>query len=202
MDAGSDTTSIALSNVMYYLIKSPQSLGKLREEVASVQFKNGVAPYAEVKSLPYLKACLDESLRLSPPVSRGLERKTPPEGMRILGENIPGNVTVSVPTYAAHRNPDIFPDPEAFRPERWLEDDENVKQMRAVFIPFTTGARACIGRNITFIEQQIVVATLVHRYEFALPSRDWKLEWEEAFNLWPAQMPLKIWRRDEGVTSM
>lgn len=187
---------------MYYLIKSPQSLGKLREEVASVQFKNGVAPYAEVKSLPYLKACLDESLRLSPPVSRGLERKTPPEGMRILGENIPGNVTVSVPTYAAHRNPDIFPDPEAFRPERWLEDDENVKQMRTVFIPFTTGARACIGRNITFIEQQIVVATLVHRYEFALPSRDWKLEWEEAFNLWPAQMPLKIWRRDEGVTSM
>jgi benzoate 4-monooxygenase len=187
---------------MYYLIKSPESLGKLRDEVASIQFKNGVAPYAEVKSLPYLKACLDESLRLSPPVSRGLERKTPPEGMRILGENIPGNVTVSVPTYAAHRNPDIFPDPEAFRPERWLEDDENVKKMRAVFIPFTTGARACIGRNITFIEQQILVATLVHRYEFSLPSRDWKLEWKEAFNLWPSQMPLKIWRRDEGVTSM
>lgn len=199
MDAGSDTTAIALTNVLYYLIKSPQSLQKLRTEVANINFKNGISPYAEVKNLPYLKACLDESLRLSPPVSRGLERKTPPEGMQILGENIPGNVTVSVPTYAAHRDPKTFADPEIFRPERWFEDDERVKQMRAVFIPFSTGSRACIGRNITFIEQQILVATLVHRYDFALPSKDWMLEWEEAFNLWPSQMPLKIWRRDQGA---
>lgn len=182
---------------MYYLIKSPQYLKKLREEVSGALFEKDVASYAQVKNLPYLKACLDESLRLSPPVSRGLERKTPPEGMQILGESIPGNVTVSVPTYTAHRDPDIFPDPEAFRPERWLVDDEKVKQMRAVFIPFSTGGRACIGRNITFIEQQILVATLVHRYDFALLSDDWTLDWEEAFNLWPAQMPLKIWRRKE-----
>lgn len=194
MDAGSDTTAIALTNVMYYLIKSPQSLKKLRDEVASALSEKEVAPYAKVKNLPYLKACLDESLRLSPPVSRGLERKTPPEGMQILGENIPGNVTVSVPTYVAHRDPDIFPEPEVFRPERWFGDEEKLKHMRAVFIPFSTGPRACIGRNITFIEQQILVATLVHRYDFALPSEDWKLDWEEAFNLWPAQMPLKIWR--------
>ncbi|KAJ6007201.1 benzoate 4-monooxygenase cytochrome P450 [Penicillium canescens] len=193
LDAGSDTTAIALTDAMYYLIKSPQSLKKLREEVAGALFEKDVAPYSKVKNLPYLKACLDESLRL------GLERKTPPEGMQILGESIPGNVTVSVPTYVAHRDPDIFPAPEVFRPERRLEDEEKVKQMRAVFIPFSTGARACIGRNITFIEQQILVATLVPRYDFALPSEDWKLDWEEAFNLWPAQMPLKIWRRDEKV---
>ncbi|KAI2946036.1 hypothetical protein CBS147322_7314 [Aspergillus niger] len=197
LDAGSDTTAIALTNVMYYLIKNPQSLIKLREEVSGAVLENGVAPYAKVRNLPYLKACLEESLRLSPPVPRGLERKTPPEGMYILGERIPGNFTVSVPTYAVHRDPEIFPDPEAFRPERWLEDDEKVKQMRAVFIPFSSGARACIGRNITFMEQQILVATLVHRYEFALPSKDWMLEWEEAFNLWPGRMPVRIWRRDE-----
>ncbi|KAJ5527795.1 benzoate 4-monooxygenase cytochrome P450 [Penicillium frequentans] len=171
LDAGSDTTAMALTNVMYYLIKSPQSLKKLREEVAGALFEKDVAPYS----------------------------KTPPEGMQILGESIPGNVTVSVPTYVAHRDPDIFPAPEVFRPERWLEDEEKVKQMRAVFIPFSTGARACIGRNITFIEQQILVATLVNRYDFALPSEDWKLDWEEAFNLWPAQMPLKIWRRNENI---
>ncbi|KAK9857733.1 hypothetical protein MYU51_019929 [Penicillium brevicompactum] len=185
LDAGSDTTAIALTNVLYYL---PH-----QEPAIFANAQDGV------RNLPYLKACLDESLRLSPPVSRGLERKTPPEGMRILGENIPGNVTVSVPTYAAHRDPETFADPEIFRPERWFEDDERVKQMRAVFIPFSTGSRACIGRNITFIEQQILVATLVHRYDFALPSKDWMLEWEEAFNLWPAQMPLKIWRRDQGA---
>ncbi|RAK84935.1 benzoate 4-monooxygenase cytochrome P450 [Aspergillus costaricaensis CBS 115574] len=196
LDAGSDTTAIALTNIMYYLIKNPPSLGKLRVEVSGALRGKEVAPYAKVRNLPYLKACLEESLRLSPPVARGLERRTPPEGMYILGERIPGNATVSVPTYAVHRDPEIFPDPEAFRPERWLEDDEKVKQMRAVFIPFSSGARACIGRNITFIEQQILVATLVHRYEFELPSKDWMLEWEEAFNLWPGRMPVRIWRRD------
>lgn len=117
--------------------------------------------------------------------------------MYVLGERIPGNFTVSVPTYAVHRDPEIFPDPETFRPERWLEDDEKVRNMRAVFISFSSGARACIRRNITFIEQQILVAMLVHCYEFALPSKDWMLEWEEAFNLWPGRMPVRIWRRDE-----
>ena len=79
-----------------------------------------------------------------------------------------------------------------------MDGSEGMKDMRAAFIPFTTGARACLGRNITMMEQQILIATLVHRYDFALPSQEWELDWEEAFNLWPAQMPLKIWRRDQN----
>jgi benzoate 4-monooxygenase len=77
--------------------------------------------------------------------------------MQSLGESIPGNVIVSVPTYVAYRDPGIFPAPEVFWPERWLEDEEKVKQMRAIFIPFSTDALACIGRNITFIAQQILL---------------------------------------------
>lgn len=196
VDAGSDTTAIALTNVLYYLIKHPNTLNKLREEVAgALDEGEEIAPYAKVKSLPYLKACLDESLRLSPPLPRGLERKTPPQGMEILGEHIAGGVTVSVSSYVAHRDPVLFPEPDSFKPERWLNESEATKDMRAAWIPFTTGARACIGRNITMMEQQILIATLVHRYDFALPSRGWKLTWEEAFNLWPSQMPLKLWRR-------
>ncbi|KAJ5584429.1 benzoate 4-monooxygenase cytochrome P450 [Penicillium hispanicum] len=197
LDAGSDTTAIALTNVLYYLIKHPISLQKLREEVAGALTEGEtIAPYAKVKSLPYLKACLDESLRLSPPLPRGLERKTPPQGMEILGERIAGGITVSVSTYVAHRDPTLFPEPDSYMPERWLDDSEAMKDMRAAFIPFTTGARACIGRNITMMEQQILIATLVHRYDFALPTRDWNLTWEEAFNLWPSKMPLKLWRRE------
>lgn len=196
VDAGSDTTAIALTNVLYYLIKHPKALRRLQEEVAGVLSEEKVASYAKVKSLPYLRACLDESLRLSPPLPRGLERKTPPQGMNIMGEQIAGGITVSVSAYAAHRDPHIFPEPDSYIPERWLDKSDRMKEMRAAFIPFNTGPRACIGRNITMMEQQILIATLVHRYEFALPSRDWNLDWEEAFNLWPAQMPLKIWRRD------
>lgn len=196
VDAGSDTTAIALTNVLFYLIKHPSALNKLREEVASIFTGDQVASYAKVKSLPYLKACLDESLRLSPPVPRGLERKTPPQGMEIAGEQIAGGITVSVAAYIAHRDPNLFPEPDSYVPERWLDESEDSKGMRAAFIPFTTGSRACLGRNITMMEQQILIATLVHRYEFALASPDWELDWEEGFNLWPAQMPLKIWRRD------
>ncbi|KAF4250829.1 hypothetical protein CNMCM8980_010151 [Aspergillus fumigatiaffinis] len=198
LDAGSDTTAIALTHALYYLIKTPHAMATLRKEVAGAFSEGSIARYASVKNLPYLKACLEESLRLSPPVSRGLERRTPPEGMRIMGEQIPGDVGVSVPVYVAHRDPAIFPEPELYRPERWLESEEKAKQMREAFIPFSTGARGCIGRNITMIEQQLVIATLVHRYDFALPSDRWSLQHNEAFLLWTGPMPLKIWRRDIG----
>jgi len=199
VDAGSDTTAIALTHILYYLIKNPCCLTKLRKEVASAISEGTIPPYAGVKSLPYLKACINESLRLSPPVSRGVERRTPSGGMQIAGETIPGDVAVSVPTYVVQRDTTVFPEPDEYRPERWLEGGEKAKQMRDAFIPFSTGARGCIGRNLSMMEQQIVVATLVHRYDFALPSDDWELEWEEAFLLWPAKMPLKIWRRDVSV---
>ncbi|KAL2846904.1 cytochrome P450 [Aspergillus pseudoustus] len=194
LDAGSETTAIALTHLLYYLVKNPQCLSKLRKEVSEAIAGDQIAPYSKVKSLPYLKACIDESLRLSPPLPRGLERVTPPEGATIMGEAIPGNVGVSVPAYVAHRDPGLFPEPEMFLPERWL-DNENTGKMRDAFIPFSSGGRACIGRNITMIEQQILIATLVHRYDFSLPSPDWTLQNEEAFNLWPVELPLNIWKR-------
>lgn len=154
-----------------------------------------IAPYSKVKSLPYLKACIEESLRLSPPLARGLERVTPPSGAQIAGEFTPGNVGVSIPAYVAHRDPDVFPDPEAFLPERWF-NNKNIDKMRDAFIPFSAGGRACIGRNITMIEQQILIATLVNRYDFSLPWPDWTLQNEEAFNLWPVELPVIISKRD------
>lgn len=194
VDAGSDTTAIALTHVMYYLLRNPKALTRLRQEInQAVSGDTVIPPDAAVRNLPYLRACLDESLRLSPPVAFGLNRKTPEEGMYIDGHWIPGGTTVAVPAYTAHRNPDIFEEPEEFRPERWLGD--GAKRAQASFIPFSTGGRGCIGRNISYMEQSILVATLIRRYDFELPSPDWQLQWEEAFNLWPGPMPLKIRQR-------
>ncbi|KAK5070404.1 hypothetical protein LTR64_000075 [Lithohypha guttulata] len=190
----SDTTAIALTHVLYYLLKNPDRLRRLREEIDNCIESDTVIPaYADVKTLPYLKACLDESLRLSPPVSFGLERKTPPEGASINGEWVAGDVMVSVPAYVAHRDSSIFPDPEEYIPERWLTEES--KTVQKYFIPFSTGARGCIGRNISYIEQHVLLAALVKRYEFALPYMEWELRWEERFNLWPSAMPLRVWRR-------
>ncbi|KAF4627185.1 hypothetical protein G7Y89_g10969 [Cudoniella acicularis] len=141
--AGSDTTAIALTDVLYYLIKNPCKLARLHEELASVLSDNCV-----------IAPCI--------------------------------------------------PEPEEYRPERWLENEEKAKEMRTYFIPFSTGARGCIGRNISYLEQYVLVASLMHRYEFSLPTKDWKLDWEEAFNLRPAQLPLKdveeaTWTSCSGV---
>jgi len=195
VDAGSETTAIALTHLIYYLIKSPDCFLKLREEVSEAMAGEKIAPYSKVKSLPYLKACIEESLRLSPPLPRGLERVTPPSGAKIMGEFIPGNIGVSVPAYVAHRDPGLFPEPEAFLPERWF-NNEKIGQMREAFIPFSAGGRACIGRNITMIEQQILIATLVHRYDFSLPSPEWTLKNEEAFNLWPVELTVMVLKRE------
>lgn len=192
MDAGSDTTAIALTSVMYRLLKAPSALKHLREEIdaALLNTNSSIATYAQVKNLPYLRACLDESLRLSPPVAFGLNRKTPSGGTTIDGHQVAGGMTVGVPAYTAHRNSALFPEPEAFHPERWIGED--AKRAQASFIPFSTGSRGCIGRHISHMEQSMLLATLVHRYDFSFSHEGWELEWEEAFNLWPGSMPLMI----------
>ena len=125
-----------------------------------------IASYDLVKSLTYLGACLDESLRLLPPVAFGLNRETPFDGLMIDGHWIPGKTLVAVPAYTAHRNEDYFLNPENFEPERWLRTESKAAQVS--YIPFSAGARGCIGRNITFMEQRILMATLIHHYDFDL----------------------------------
>ncbi|KAF5506241.1 Benzoate 4-monooxygenase [Colletotrichum siamense] len=195
MNAGSDTTAIAMNNVMYWLLKNPRCMAKLRGEIDSVlDVDEIVAPYDKIKHLPYLRACLDESLRIVPPTTFGLPRRTPPEGAYILGDFIPGDTTVSISAYIVHRDPKIFPDPESYIPERWLGDKG--KDLQPYFVSFSAGARGCIGRNISYLEQTVLLASVLHRYEFALPYPEWEPERREAMNCMPNAMPLKLWRRE------
>ncbi|KAJ6092217.1 hypothetical protein N7467_004186 [Penicillium canescens] len=195
IDAGADTTAIALTQLIDLLIRHPEHLETLRQEVDGVLTEDEiVAPYDTVKHLPFLRACLDEAMRVIPPTSAGLPRRTPPEGGMILGEWIPGHTSVSMTIYGAHHDPTVFPNPDEFQPHRWMDPEER-KRMEPYFIPFSTGARGCIGRNISYLEQTVMLASLVHRYEFALPSPEWKLTRHEAFNLLMGDMPIKLWRR-------
>lgn len=195
LDAGSATTAIALNNIMFWLLRNPSCLTRLREEVDdALDFEDVVAPYNKVRNLPYLKACLDESLRITPPFSYNLPRETPSEGAVILGDFVPGHTSVSMSSYVAHRDEDIFPDSEKFIPDRWLGEKSHALQ--PYFVPFSAGARGCIGRNVSYMEQTILIASIIHRYEFALPHPNWNQERVEVTNLLPGPMPLKIWKRD------
>lgn len=198
VNGGGDGPAISLINTLYYLLKHPETMAKLRAELdASLTPEDTVAPWSKVKKMPYLRACIDESMRLSPPVATDLLRTTPPDRpCTIAGEVVPPNTNVSISAYTAHRDPDIFPEPEAFIPERWLKTgDDRLRRMLEVYIPFSAGSRACIGRSVALLMQVIYIATVLYRYDFALPSPDWEMKWVDYFNLWPVELPLKIWRR-------
>ncbi|KAL1846530.1 hypothetical protein Plec18167_005356 [Paecilomyces lecythidis] len=194
MNAGHDTTAISLRNTLFFLLKNPRCMKKLREELDEILDEGDVvAPYSKVKHLPYLRACIDESLRMMPPVIFGLPRRTPPDGTPILDDYIAGDTSVSMSAYVIHHQESVFRDHNTYYPERWL--GEEGKSLQPYFVPFSTGARGCIGRNISYLEQTVLIASLIHRFKFALPSPDWDPPVRETTNLSPGPMPLKVWRR-------
>lgn len=195
MNAGSVTTGVALANVMLQLAQNPRCLETLRRELDNaLDTDEQIAPYDKVKHLTYLRACLDESLRITPPVSHPLVRQTPPEGATIRGEFLPGGTTVSLSAYVAHRDPKMFPEPETYLPERWL--GEAGKELGPYFVAFTTGPRGCIGRNISYLEQTVLVATMVHQFEFELADRDFVPQRFEHNACFLTDLPMVFRRRN------
>ncbi|KAJ5109379.1 hypothetical protein N7456_006054 [Penicillium angulare] len=198
MNAGHDTTAISLRNSLFFLLKNPRCMRKLREELDDTLDEDEVvASYGKIKHLPYLRACIDEGLRMLPPVIFNLPRRTPVEGTTILGDFVSGDTSVSMSSYVVHHQESVFKDHDKYVPERWL--GEEGKALQPYFVPFSTGARGCIGRNISYLEQTVLVASLVHRFEFALQSPDWDPPIPETTNLCPGPMPLKVWRRETRV---
>jgi cytochrome P450 len=201
--SGSSSTSNSIASTMQLLIENPDKMRKLQEEVdsaMSTQLEDRpdgnaaiMASYDQIKSLPYLRAVIDESLRLYPPISHGLPRETPKEGMMIMDQWVAGNTTVSVSAYVAHRDPTVFDQPESFMPERWL--GEQGRALQSHFIAFSAGARGCIGRPISYLQASILLASLVHRYDFEMWDSPWKLSRRETMNLIMGPMPVRIKKR-------
>ncbi|KAI1420446.1 cytochrome P450 [Xylaria sp. FL1777] len=165
--AGSDTTSIALRGIFLNLMRYPQVVAKLRAELR--QFPALIAS-PEAESCPYLQAVIYESLRIFSPAGFILDRDVPPEGMLICGRHVPGGTMVGASPWVIHRSTLIWgEDADQFRPERWL-DCEDPGSLRRFFFAFGGGTRTCIGRNISWLEIQKLVPTLLMRYDFKLPD--------------------------------
>ena len=194
MNAGSETTTCALQNMMYYLLLNPTCMDKLYNEIKSACDDDEIVPsFDRIKFLPYLRACIDETLRHRPSLAIGLPRVTPPEGMYIAGTWVPGETTVSIPTWGMHHDPDVFEKPFDFIPERWL--GESGANLQKNMLAFSAGARQCVGRNVAYTEISLIIATIIKRYNFALSRPDWKPTVYETMVLKTGPMPVKIWRR-------
>lgn len=197
MNAGTDTTTAALTNTIYLLYKHPKVLARLRQELDEATGTTELPTYDTLSTLPYLRACIEESLRLRPASSMGLPRVVPAGGRTIAGQFVAEGVTVSVPTYTLLRDPVAFNDPETYSPDRWLTDSpEEKERMAKAHFPFSVGPRACIGRNIAYFEQLLVIASLVKGFDFEFADGEgFVLKTIERFNGNPDEMVMKVKRR-------
>lgn len=187
--AGSDTTTIALRAIFYFLLRHPETLEKVRAEIDNAdreqKLSNPISYRESITHLPYLGAVIKEAMRLHPSVGLILEREVPKGGVVICGKRIPGGTTVGINAWVLHRNSDVFPDPDTFRPERWLDASAaKLKEMEQSFFAFGSGPRTCIGKNISLMEMQKIVPQLLREFEIRLhrPEEEW-----EVSNVWFVQ---------------
>jgi benzoate 4-monooxygenase len=181
MNAGTSTTAAALTNSIYLLYKHPKALSKLREELGAATGTAEVPSSGELANLPYLRACIEESLRVQPASSFGIPRIVLKGGRGVVGQFIDEDATVSVPIYTLSVDPNTLENVTRFEPERWISGDKE-KMCKAQF-PFRTGPRACIGRSIAYFEQILVIGTLVRLFDCEFKSEDFELQTLERFKL-------------------
>jgi len=184
MIAGSDTTATALSSTLFHLCQNPEAMKKLQEEIRRAFYTaDSIVSGKELADCHYLKACIDEAMRMAPPVPGLLPREII-STCTIDGHQIPEGTVVGVPIFTIHHNSEYYPSPYTYRPERWLHDDEEALQKAlSAFNPFSIGARGCIGKSVAYMELRLAIAKLVWGFDFkALPTEGKAELWREAFH--------------------
>lgn len=164
--AGHETTAISLAWAVHEVYRRPEMLKKLRDEVAAL----GPDPDPDaLAKLPYVGAVCDESLRYRPIVTDVLRELDRP--FEYGGYRVPAGACVSVAIEMIHRDPAVYPDPDTFRPERFLEKKPGPFE----FLPFGGGHRRCIGAAFSDHEARIVLATLVAHLDLKPLAEDQRI---------------------------
>ncbi|XP_044513353.1 cytochrome P450 3A24-like isoform X1 [Gracilinanus agilis] len=159
--AGYETTSTTLNFITYNLATHPEIQKKLLEEIDSTLPNKAVLTYDTIFQMEYLDMVVNETLRLFPLGGR-IERicqKT----AEINGITIPKGTVVLIPVYVLHHDPEYWPEPEEFRPERF--DREGRKSMDPyVFLPFGAGPRNCVGMRFALLTLKTALVTLLQNF--------------------------------------
>ncbi|KAJ9066372.1 hypothetical protein DSO57_1010116 [Entomophthora muscae] len=159
--AGHDTTANTLTTTFFYLSKHQDIQEKARDEALQVLKGKHHSPTCdELKAMPYIDCIIKESMRIVA-TSFQLLRYSPNRQVLSSGVVIPKDTFISLNTWMAHHDPDMFPEPYKFRPERFA--DPSGKQ-DSHWIPFGFGARMCIGKAFSLMEQRVVISTLLRNF--------------------------------------
>ncbi|XP_021290830.1 geraniol 8-hydroxylase-like [Herrania umbratica] len=166
--AGTDTTSVSLEWAMAELLQNPKVLQKAQVELKKTIGKGNQVEESDIARLPYLQAIIKETFRMHPPLPLLLPRRAGPDA-EIHGFRIPEGSQVLVNAWAIGRDPDIWENPECFRPERFLGLEIDVKGRNFELIPFGAGRRICPGLPLAMRMLHLMLGSLINNF-------DWKIE--------------------------
>ncbi|CZT12460.1 hypothetical protein WAI453_008902 [Rhynchosporium graminicola] len=155
--AGGDSTAVILSTILFHLTRNKEARTRLLHDIRATTPKADDSK--QKPDIPFLRACIKEGLRLGMANPTRLTRVVPPgKTLTVDGISIPTGAVVGCAAYVLHHDPTVFPDPFAFRPERWMDDERNRglyrQNMDRSLIAFGAGLRACLGKNLAM--QQIL----------------------------------------------
>ncbi|MCJ1261249.1 hypothetical protein MMC22_001113 [Lobaria immixta] len=175
---GTDTTATAISSTLFYILHNSTVLAKLNDEVrtafSQVEEIRGGGKLSECR---YLRACIDEALRMTPGVGGILPREVLPGGIVVDNTYFPAGIDIGVPIYALQHNEAYHSQPFEYIPERWLVNEnvqtglgssESVALAKSAFCPFSLGSRGCVGKGMAYKELSIVLARLVYCFDMRI----------------------------------
>ncbi|KAG2179111.1 hypothetical protein INT43_001961 [Umbelopsis isabellina] len=164
--AGSETSSNTIGFTIVELLKHPEAMAKLRQEIDDLEFEDEktLFQHSQLKALPYLNAVISETMRLYPVATAGLQRKTYTD-ITLAGKlAVPENTTFVCNMFASQTHPDYWHVADKFLPERWLDSAYPEPTLDAYY-PFSAGSRGCIGKNFAYQEMRLCIATIFKYFD-------------------------------------
>lgn len=169
--AGADTTSIVLAGIFFHITRNADVSAKLVEEITTTfGSASEIVTGPKLSSCKYLKAVIQEGLRVTPPAPGDLGREVQAGGVVVDGEYFPEGTHVTTCVWALSYNEDVFSEPLKFRPERWIVGEkgatvESVELAERTLGAFSAGARGCIGKNLAWMEMSLLLARAAYLFE-------------------------------------
>lgn len=165
MMAGTTTTAHYLRTTVYHILANPNILARLQIELRTVMPDPSVLPpFNDLNNLPYFDAVINEGFRLSHGIITRLTRIAPTEDLVVPNTDvtIPAGTPIGMSSWLVHMNPSLFPSPDYFRPERWLEPGAD--HLKSHLVNFSKGSRICLGKDLARAEIVYSLALMVRRW--------------------------------------
>ena len=172
--AGSSTTVHFLKTTIYFILADPDVHERLKAELKkAIPNLDQLPPLHVLQKLPYLSAVIKEGSRMTHGPSSRLARIAPSQDLKFQNWILPAGTSISMSHYLQHRNPGIFPEPDEFRVERWLGDEQpQQRRLDKYLVNFGRGARSCLGINLAHVEMYLTIAVFFLRFDSELYETD------------------------------